>query len=158
MSRNTFTSGYYPENGTNKYYTLTKYNKTSGSGPRYENEWADIVVEWPADDNAGLYIYFFESDSIVRSYCYSPTKVLHPGSSADRLFYINPRYLYDNYRLPMGTDSTTGYKEVNPAIGQAYTEVIPISYDDYNNLPAIMKHVELGKRPSFSYGNIPYHY
>jgi hypothetical protein len=141
----------YPPSSTVTYYTVTEKDSGKAGG---EGDWMDVTI--PRRDK-GYYIFFVEADNHVRSYCNAPTKpspAYRYAPSTEYLFYIDPDYLYTNRRLPM-----SGYMEVNPATGQSYSEVIPISYDDLNNLPSIMTSNGVGKRPKTNYdSSIPLWY
>jgi hypothetical protein len=135
----------YPPSSSVTYYTVTE-NSNWNAGR--ENFWADVTIPM-RPTGKGYFIFFVESDNHVRSYCNAPAKPTYDYRypyNTEYLFYINPEYLYANRRLPMAE-----YMEINPATGHSYSEVIPISYDDINNLPSIMTSKGWGKRPDINY-------
>ncbi|MDR2376611.1 MAG: hypothetical protein LBD96_09265 [Treponema sp.] len=140
----------YPDNGSNRYYTLS----TESAGDLGdEDDWADISVPWPAG-NGGYYIFFVEADGHVRSYCKASTKpspAWRYPAETDFLFFIHPDTLYEYNRLPMYMSKADGYKRAPTDIGVSYQEVIPIGYDDIDNVPTIMLDNGVGNRLNPNY-------
>jgi hypothetical protein len=142
----------YPNTPPQKYYTTTFHS----AGDTYDDDdWVDITVPLPPAGSTGYYIFFLESeDQHVRSY--NDAKTQPPAEwryypDTDFLFYIDPAYLYTNRRLPMYTATKEGYKLAPTNAGISYSEVIPISYDDCNNLPSIMSAAGVGNRLATDY-------
>jgi hypothetical protein len=137
----------YPDNGTNLYYTLS--NNSAGDAG-VEDDWADIVVPWPTGGVTGYYIFFVESDGHVRSYCKAATK---PSSTwryppeSDFLFFIHPDDLFGKKLfVQMYAAKADGYKQAPVGIGVLTCEVIPIGYDDIDNVATIMLSNGVGNR------------
>jgi hypothetical protein len=146
----------YPNNPPNKYYTTRFYTKDGEvtTTTWAENDWVDLVVDWPQGNITGYYMFFIEGDGRVRGYTNPGGLDPKPHGDHNFLFFIRPDYLYENNRLPMGTaGSKNAHLEVDPA-ATPFLEVIPVSFDDYNNLPSLMLSDGVGKRPKTNYGSI----
>jgi hypothetical protein len=114
-----------------QYIAITKLDK--------ENDWTNVIIDWPAGNVTGYNVFFIEGDTRVRGYV-NPGQ-LNPDQDENFLFFLRPDYLYDNFRMWMN-----GYKRAEPnSSGSLY--VIPIGYDSYYNTSSIMKEDQVGKRP-----------
>jgi hypothetical protein len=108
-------------------------------------DWVDVTIDWPTGSATGYYLFFIEGDNRVRGYANPGT--LDPAKDKNFLFYLRPDYLYDNYRLSMGTTKANGNKQVN-SLTTPHHRVIPIGYDSWNNTASIMKPMGVDNQPS----------
>jgi hypothetical protein len=134
-----------------RIYTLSRYNAPGSHPINGENEWADVTVP-VTSGMTGFYIYFIEGDNEVRGYV-NPGK-LDPPIENNYKFYVRLDYVVKNYMLDMGVTQFSGHLEANPAYGQTL-RVIPISYEDWNNVPSIMVSAGVGKKPRPNYAGVP---
>jgi hypothetical protein len=69
------------------------------------------------------------------------------------LFYLKLQYVYDHYLLPMGLETKkdgNGTKEVDRET-TAYKDVLPLSFESYDNVISILKSDGVGKAPKADY-------
>jgi hypothetical protein len=133
-----------------RIYTLSRYNAPGSHPINGENEWADVTIS-VRPGMTGFYIYFFEGDGEVRGYA-NPGK-LSPPIEQNYKFYLRLDYAVKNLTLDMGVTPFGGHLEADPATGPTL-RVIPISYEDWNNVPSLMVSAGVGKKPLPNYTGV----
>jgi hypothetical protein len=136
-----------------EYMNLTTYpygwQKVTGLSIS-DGGYYDVSINWPVSGHTGRNIFFIEGDNYKRGYAnrYRTESVTPEGNY---VFYLDFKYIYDHYLIPMMP--VNGYTEVNPNTpGAVY--VVPIYYNSYRNVGAIMKSRGVGYAPVADYSDL----
>jgi hypothetical protein len=112
-----------------------------------DGNYYDVSIKWPATGHTGRNIFFIEGDNYKRGYT-NPYRTKSATPIENYVFYLDFKYVYDHYLIPM-----TGYTQANPNTpGAVY--VVPIYYNSYRNVAAIMKSKGVGYAPVADYGTL----
>jgi hypothetical protein len=107
----------------------------------------DVTINWPATGHTGRNIFFIEGDNYKRGYA-NPYRTKSATPEGNYVFYLDFEYVYDHYLMSM-----VGYNQAAEGATGA-VKVIPIYYNSYRNVGAIMKSTGVGHAPVADYSDL----